>query len=431
MVAAFTRVQVLIPLRVALALYGLTGAAALAQARPDTARGTPPGRDTTQRRDTSRVRDTTATRDRIGDLNAGAVAGGAFPGSFVLPGTNVSLGIGGFVKVLAYHDSDADERAPEFAPADLAPNVNGGGTYSMTANVSRVFLDVRTTTERQTDVRAYTEIDFNGPSVVKLRHAYLRLRTPDVEVRAGQTWSTFMNAAAKPDLLGEAATSGLAELRQTQIRFTNHVSRELHPSVSIENPSSSDVGGEVEATRTPAPDVVLSVAYEGANASRVQLAGVGRRLQVVLADGSTPSTNAWGAQLSFSVEPAPRHVVRAEGLVGDGIGRYLQGLDAAGAGFVSPDGDIDTRHAWGASASYEQPWSATLRSVLVAGTASATTPAYVGAGAFDRSDLLAVNLLWRASRYTTIGIEYAYGQRRNVDAPSRHNHQVVLGLQLF
>src|SRR5687768_1645648 len=84
-------------------------------------------------------------------------------------------------------------------------------------------------------------------------------------------------------------------------------------------------------------------------------------------DTTTARANAWGTQLSVVAEPVERHVVRIEGLLGDGIGRYLQGLDGSGAGVVSPDGEIDTRRAWGGSASYEHPWSATLTSNFVAG----------------------------------------------------------------
>ena len=418
-------------LAVCLTLTALAAAShrAGSQGRPDTT-SRAPARDTAQRRDTLPVRDTTTARDRVGDLNATAVESGAFTGAVVVPGTRVSLAIGGFVKVLAFHDSDADERAVEFVPADLAPGGSGGTWYGMTAGVSRLFIDARASMTKG-DVRGYIEVDFNGPSVLKLRHAYLRHRTARMDLRAGQTWSTFMNASAKPDLLGEAATSGLVELRQTQIRFTRHLSTSLHLSASLENPSSGDVGGDVAEARTPAPDVSVSLAYEHARLTRLQLAVVGRRLQVRLDDDSRPAANAWGAHLSLVAEPADRHIVRLTGLLGDGIGRYLQGLDPSGAATVSPDAEIDTHRAWGGSASYEYPWSATLRSNFVAGTASARAPTYLGPGAFERSDLLAANLLLRTSRYTTVGIEYVYGQRRNVDTASRHNQHIVIGLQVF
>jgi hypothetical protein len=384
-----------------------------------------------QRRDTLPARDTTDTRDRVGDLNADAVQAGAFPGSFLIPGTQVSLGIGGFIKAVAFYDSDATDRSPDFLPGeDLSPDANGSGTYAMTAGLSRLFLDARAPTHRG-DVRGYIEFDFNGSAVIKLRHAYLRLRTARLEVRAGQTWSTFMNASVKPSLVGESKASGITEIRQAQIRFTDHLSKTLHLSVAVEDPGSDDVGGNIEQPRTPAPDVVASLALERGKLTRVQLSGLARRLQVRLADGSTPSATAWGAELSAVIEPKPRHVLRVAGLLGDGIGRYLQGLDQSGAAFVSPDREIDTRRAWGANASWEQPWSKTLRSIFVAGTASADAPAYAGPGTFERSDFLAANLLLRTSRYTTVGAEYIYGQRRNAGVASRHNNQLLFGVQLF
>jgi hypothetical protein len=411
---------------VALALIASAG---FAQQRRDTL----PARDTVPaRRDTLKAhRDTTDTRDGVDDLNADAVKGGAFPGSFVIPGTEVSFAIGGFIKAVGFYDSDASDRIPDFLPGqDLTPNANGGGMFAMTAGLSRVFLDTRAITRRG-DVRGYLEIDFNGPSVTKLRHAYLRLRNDRIEVNAGQTWSTFMNANVKPPMLGEAKLSGITEIRQAQIRFTDQLSKTLQFSVALENPSSGDVGGQVEQERTPAPDAIVSLALERGKFTRVELSGLARRLQALLADGATPSATAWGAQLSGVIEPKPKHELRVAGLLGDGIGRYLQGLDQAGAAFVSPNGGIDTRRAWGASASWEQPWNKALRSVFAAGTAHADAPSYAGPDAFGRSDFLSANLLARTSPYTTIGLEYVYGQRRNTSAAPRHNNQVLFGVQLF
>lgn len=388
-------------------------------------------RDTLPARDTLRMRDTTDARDRVDDLNADAVKGGAFPGSFVIPGTEVSLAIGGFIKAVGFYDSDATGRSPDFFPGtDLPPDANGGGMYAMTAGMSRVFLDTRARTKRG-DVRGYLEIDFNGPSVTKLRHAYLRLRNERIEIVAGQTWSTFMNASVKPPMMGESKLSGITEIRQAQIRFADHLSKTLTFSAAVENPSSDDVGGDVEQARTPAPDAMMSLALERGKVTRLELSGLARQLQVLLPNGSTPSATAWGAQLSAVVEPMPKHALRMAGLLGDGIGRYLQGLDQAGAAFVSPNGDVDTRRAWGASASWEQPWSESLRSVFAAGTAHADAPAYAGPDTFERSDFLSANLLLRTSRYTTIGLEYVYGQRRNTVVASRHNNQVLVGFQLF
>jgi hypothetical protein len=240
-----------------------------------------------------------------------------------------------------------------------------------------------------------------------------------------------MNASVKPPMMGESKLSGITEIRQAQIRFADHLSKILTFSAAIENPSSDDVGGDVAQARTPAPDVMASLALERGKLTRVELSGLARRLQVLLPNGSTPSATAWGAQLSAVVEPISKHELRVAGLVGDGIGRYLQGLDPAGAAFVSPNGDVDTRRAWGASASWEQPWSESLRSVFAAGTAHADAPAYAGREAFERSDFLSANLLLRTSRYTTIALEYVYGQRRNTGVASRHNNQVLLGFQLF
>ena len=69
--------------------------------------------------------------------------------------------------------------------------------------------------------------------------------------------------------------------------------------------------------------------------------------------------------------------------------------------------------------------------MFAAGAAQADAPAYAGPDTFERTDFLSANLLFRTSKYTTIALEYVYGQRRNTGIASRHNNQVLLGFQLF
>ena len=59
-------------------------------------------------------------RDAVADLNREAVAAGEFPGSIRIPGPwKTSLQIGGFVRVLAISDSDAENIGEALLPAIL------------------------------------------------------------------------------------------------------------------------------------------------------------------------------------------------------------------------------------------------------------------------------------------------------------------------
>jgi hypothetical protein len=59
-------------------------------------------------------------RDAVADLNREAVAAGEFPASIRIPGPwKTSLQIGGFVRVLAISDSDAENIGEALLPAIL------------------------------------------------------------------------------------------------------------------------------------------------------------------------------------------------------------------------------------------------------------------------------------------------------------------------
>ena len=276
-----------------------------------------------------------------------------FPGALTIPGTRVSLAIGGFVKVLAFHDSNADERAADFSPADLVPDAPGGPTYGMTAGFVLI-------------VRRRARVDEAGRRARGTLRSTSTVRPEAATTRVSAPPHGTYGSARGPDMVDVHERERTTRIFSVRRPRAESPSCDTHRSgsrgisrprcirrCSLEDPSSGDVGGDIAEARTPAPDAILSFVYQRSPITRLQLAGLVRRLQVRLADGSTPAQR-W-AQLSVVAESAERHVVRIEGLLGDGIGRYLQGLDGAGAGVVSPDGEIDTRRAWGGSACRTTP----------------------------------------------------------------------------
>jgi hypothetical protein len=48
-----------------------------------------------------------------------------------------------------------------------------------------------------------------------------------------------------------------------------------------------------------------------------------------------------------------------------------------------------------------------------------------------RSTFFSANFLYHIQPYLTFGVEYMYGKRTNLSAPSKDNHRILFGFQLF
>ena len=79
------------------------------------------------------------TRDNIGDMNASVIRAGEFPGAITLPGSDVSLAIGGFIKATAIYDTKYSVKNEILMPGTFKSiDFNEGQTY-IGARSSRLF----------------------------------------------------------------------------------------------------------------------------------------------------------------------------------------------------------------------------------------------------------------------------------------------------
>ncbi|MCK7579327.1 MAG: porin [Chromatiales bacterium] len=156
---------------------------------------------------------------------------GDVKGSFKIPGTDTSLAFGGYVKVDAIYNSvstGADRIADQFLiPPAIPVGSSTRGEHSeltLTARESRLWLKSFTPTVWG-DLNTYLEMDFyaddpidervTNPHGPRLRHAYGTLGN----LLGGQTWSTFMNVAALPELNDFGGPVGQIFVRQPLIRW--------------------------------------------------------------------------------------------------------------------------------------------------------------------------------------------------------------------
>ena len=372
-------------------------------------------------------------RDPVGDLNADVVTAGDFPGSFKIPGPGgVSLGIGGFVKALFFTDSNIEGRESVFLPALIGGigRDDEDGTTSLSAELTRLSFDARVTTGEQ-KMRGYIEFDFSG-DLFKWRHGYLTWSGSFGEILGGKTWSTFMDLQTLPDGLGEPTVSGAIFTRQAMFRYSRQVSTLARLQVAIEDSVSSDVQAvERVQTRAGYPDVVGNLTL-GSAARHLTVAAMVRSIDVDPDGIDVDAATGWGVNLGAHTMLGKRDRIYGAFAIGDGLGRYLVGVVPAAGAFVKPETyEIRTRRNTGGFAGIRHAWNDTCRSSAVYSRAEAETDPRQPDNAFESSQYVLGNLLCKANRFLTVGVEYDYGTRGNKDGRTLDNHRVMVGMQLF
>jgi len=382
-----------------------------------------------------------STRDPVGDLNRAAMEAGDFPGAIKIPGTKeISLAIGGSIKTVAIADSDAEAMGADFTPAYLGTKRSeGAGAFNIDSTLTRLSFDGRAPTGNDGHLRGYIEWDLNnnndGNLSIRLRHAYGSWKNSYGTLLAGHTWSTLMDLKILPEGLTEPTVSGAMFVRQPIIRWSQSLGSEFMLHAAIEDPSSTDVfddSSNPELNRTWIPDGILGLEYEQRGVGHLRLNGILRDIDINLPSGGNDNEVAWGLALSGHLDVLERDRWVFSGAYGQGLGRYLLGIQSTAGAIIDPFKDeLDLRDNWGLMTAYQHHWTDSLRSSAMAGYAKAEPLSWQEGNVFESSTYAAANLMWQVLPYLTVGAEYAYGLRENKDGSDIDNHRLAFGFQFY
>jgi DcaP outer membrane protein len=351
---------------------------------------------------------------------------------------------GGFVQLDAIHSSYSDGK-PSFGPLEdlvvastipVEPTSGQSDDYQSTnihAKSSRFFF----TTKTNTDVGAIStrvELDFilsGSDSALderisnswnsRLRHAFVKWDyAENSSILAGQTWSTFFNVSALPDLLDFVGPVGTLFNRQPQVRWTMGGLQ-----LAVENPATRLNGFDGSKPKDDAekmPDLVAR--YNGKMGNLAwSAAAIGRQLAYdARDDGGATQVNdddEFGYGLSLSGKwMLGKDDIRFMANYGSALGRYM-GLMAFEDGYIDSTGSIDTIDQWGAFIAYRHFWSDRWRSTFSASAAGADNPGssdYALSGNLSESyETYHANLNWLPAPKLSIGGELIYAKRELED----------------
>jgi hypothetical protein len=368
------------------------------------------------------------------------VTRGIFPGSFLVPGTNTSFRIRGFVRLMALYDFNPIGSRDSFVPNTIPVPQTHGENFNMAARMSRIAFESWTPTPiKDWTVHTFVEGDFfNGPDQAvggggnpfRLRHAFVDFGY----FRVGQQNTVFMDATTWPTLVDFQGPAGWVNQRRPGARVTIPLTDELFLAGAIEQPFSDVTTNGLGSNVQDVPDFAAHVRYE-TDLGHVQIAGLVRSIGYQPTAGSTTRRGAYGLSAGTTFHPwailigsNPVHSDNPTGLercriigqftVGRGIGRYL--LDTAGLGLDgevnSVNGGFDLQTITALVVSYEHWFSEKWLSSVTYSSTNVNSNEGQPASTYVAGKYLSTNVWYNPIANMSLGVEYLYGERENVSA---------------
>lgn len=370
---------------------------------------------------------------------------GDVKGTFKIPGTDTSVGLGGYVKtdlLLNSVSAGRDRLGDQQLVLSQIPVGGATGEHSQLAihaKESRLWFKSFTPSSWG-DINTYLEMDFYGDSVVytytpRLRHAYGSIGN----LLAGQTWTTFLNVAALPDTLDIGGSAGaISSLRQPLVRWSQPfswagtpmevqlaleaprsrlwVDSRLDPTSTI-NSGSTNPNSDAYFTTPNAdryPDLVTRVNFNP-DWGNVSLAALGRQIRYSNSGGLQQEAWAGSVSLAGKINTVGLDNIRFMTQYGSGIGRYMTTPNTFADAALNNGGSLDLVSAYGAMLSYQHWWSKQWRSSATYGYAQADQPGYVNSLLNRQVQSVHANLLWSPVNQAMMGVEYSYATRELLD----------------
>ena len=335
-----------------------------------------------------------------------------FRDGLIIYGRNVAMKYGGYVKADFIYDADPIDSTDSFDTTTIPVNAEPRTNSRFHARQTRLSFDTRWRGNVDI-VRIFVEGDFfSEGNSFRLRHAFGEYG----RLLVGQTWTTFTDVAAAPATLDFEGSVSSVNRRQAQARYTFPIfGDELTGAVAVEDTKFIIEVPEmvVGESRSPSPDFVARVRWT-TDWSQFQAAYLYREVGFQPVRQRVVTTSAGGFNFTGAALITDQTKAYSQVLFGEGIGSYRLLPDAAPTSPTSAG--LLGLFGWMVGVTHD--WNDVLSSNFTYAENSLDTVAFQEANDVKKTTYLAVNLLATPVDRVTVGIEYLYGTRENVDGDS-------------
>ncbi len=309
-----------------------------------------------------------------------AVVKGDIPGSFRIPGSEMSIRLYGYAEMNWIHDFTNDNTDADYStfapylPLKGSVEVKRGGRDYFTARESRIGIEAGMPTKygvmgvklegdfnneprRGTssvygkDVNVFTQQATNSYGF-RLRHAYGQF----AGLLVGQTWSTFMDADNFPETVDYNGPLGATFIRQPQIRYTYPTQKAGSFTAALENSvtyvldvSDPQFPTAQAVSSSRIPDIVVRW-DKSFQLGAISLRAMTQQLRLK-GEGIDATEQGWGVAASGLIKTRGPDFLTWGVTGGKGIGRYLNYIE--GAAYDAATNEIKLEEAIGGYLGYQ------------------------------------------------------------------------------
>ncbi len=290
-----------------------------------------------------------------------------FPNSIPIPGTNIRLAIGGYVKTDFIVDLDYVGDRSEFVTGtiglDGSPERKLGGQTTFHAKESRLIFDFRGKSKSNIPMRAYIEFDFFENEEPSDYTPHLRIASITVgNLTIGQNWITLMDLNALPTTIDFEFGDALVFKRAVQIRYEESAGKHFKWAAAIESPASSldnpyGIDGQAMLYM---PSITGRIIWNH-RLGHIQLAAQGLQHRWVSDSLGTSTGMGYGFHFSGRLNFAKYDKFVWGIAYGNGWGQNIAAVAGPGAdAVINMDGSINTFPVLNITAGVEHYWLSNL-----------------------------------------------------------------------
>jgi len=366
----------------------------------------------------------------------------SFPNSIPLFGSDVRLGVSGYVKADFIRDfayvGDPFEFELGSIAVDGTPERDLGGTTTFHAKESRIGFDLRSRARtkggREYPLRVFVEYDwfFDSPAMAtntRLRHAYGVIG----RLLVGRTWTTSGDLTALPGTIDFSGGDALYGGRVTQIRWQDEMSDSFLYALAVEEASAQidNPSGLAGAFRPPWPNLAGMIKWKSNRGSSIQLG-----LDVFPVSWSGPASGPNATETGYAVTVMSRLEFEVSeyrdalvwgGGYGHGQGGKIIALswDGKGSGVLTPDG-LELAPSWFAYGGYSHYWNKAFNSTISTNWTGTDLSPVQSDATIRKAASVHANLIWFPYKLVSTGIEYMWGMRENKDGGQGNASRIQL-----
>ena len=269
------------------------------------------------------------------------------------------------------------------------------------------------------------ETDFAGKNGFRLRHAYGQIG----RVLIGQTWTLFTNGNYVPATVSRDGVVGSSVFFTPQIRYTRVVNEKFNWQASIEYSTPEvAVPDSIDARLVQViPDVIGRLNYIGEKVSF-------RASGIVTTISGTDTSNAvsysfgGGASLSGIYYASTKDKIHFSVTSTYSASRFMDTFSGKNEDIAyDPEEQVFVGLiASAAFIAWSREWPKNISTSLSTGVSAITNRGFQSESEFSHSYSTLINVFWQPVGGARLGIEYANGERWNVNGEHRRANRFSL-----